>query len=215
MSSTPKLNYAPESRRASAVDESGLAHLEAMIESHGVARQPPVPSSSDSIVGDVVDTHHPHLSGRILVRWRDSESVVQEHWLAYNASMHPEIGRKVVLSRPSNWSEWIAIAVLSVGPGEAALDPDRRVRSELKEGKLVRLNENEFVRVESAQGKFLFELSHSGEQPVLSLGRDLTMALEGTLRVSADRIEMRSGSQGTDLRSEGSTAVRAPQVRIN
>lgn len=215
MNSGSKPQHASPSLQVSSAENLGVAHLESMIESHGVARQPPVPSTSDSIVGEVVDTHHPHRPGRVCVRWRDVDALVQEHWLAYAAHVRPEIGRYVVLARPSNWGEWIVTAMLSLTSraNHAESTPDSSPH--LCDSRSVKLDENETIRVENAQGKFMFELRHTGEQPVLSLGRDLTISLDGTLRFSADRIEMRSGAQGTDLRSEGSTVLRAPQIRIN
>lgn len=194
---------------------AGVEGLEAMIQTYGMARQPPTPSSSDSVVGQVVDTHHPHRPGRICVRWRDASMATQEHWLAYSASMRPEVGRHVILSRPSNWSEWVVTSMLSQarteGASKPALDPDTQELGT----RLVRLEESEAVRIETAQGELMFELCRAGAQPVLRLGHNLTIALAGTLRFEAERIEMRSGGQGTDLRSEGPTVLRAPQVRIN
>lgn len=214
MSSASKPNDSGPQSLSSAVASNHVARLESMIESHGMARQPPTPSSSDSVVGEVVDTHHPHRPGRVCVRWRDVAGAVQEHWLVYDASLRPEPGRHVVLSRPSNWPEWIVTSMLSVSPSSSSREV---LASSDRPGvqQVVRLEESEALRVESSQGALMFELLQTADQPVLRLGRDLTIALDGTLRLAADRIEMRSGAQGTDLRSEGSTVLRSPQVRIN
>lgn len=193
-----------------------VAELEAMIESHGVSRQPPMPATADSVVGEIVDTHHPHRPGRVCVRWRDVDAVEHEHWLVYNAGIKPAKGRLVVLSRPSNWREWLVTSMLTQGPASEASPSQASEASQPgASAPVLRLEECDALRVETAQGKLMFELAQEGEQPVLRVGQDLTIALDGTFRVEAGRVEVRSGPQGTDLRSEGPTLIRGTQVRVN
>lgn len=190
-----------------------VSELQAAIEAQGVAKQPPAPASADSVVGEVVDTHHPHRPGRICVRWRDATGAEHVHWLPYNTGLRFNIGQRVVIARPSNWPEWLVTASLSQaweqGPiQENPEDEDSSVTT-------IRLEESETLRVQNARGETMFELGRQGGQPVLKVSRDLNLELDGTFRVDAARVEIRSGQNGTDIRSEGDTVVRSRQVRIN
>lgn len=192
-------------RQVTAEAESAL---NALIHQHAVRLQPPAAPGENLLVGEVIDTHHPHRPGRVLVRWLDRENEAHEHWLSRVGVTQPRIGTRVLLSMPSNWPEWLVVGSLAPAPAEV-----RPASSST--GRVIRLDSGEAVRVEAADGRALFELTQRDGEPVLRLERDLTLEVEGKFAVNADRIELTSGQGGTDSRSAGEMVLRSPRVRIN
>jgi len=190
------------------------ATLDELVHTYGVRSQPPPPSGNTLLVGEVLDTHHPHRPGRALVRWEDAEQTVHEHWLSRALHVPLRIGTRVLLSRPANWPEWVVTGALADVPPSCSPEPDVEDDRAPSRGSL-RLEANEVVRIESADGTPLFELSHRDRGAVLRLHRDLDLELPGTFRVQAERIELCSGQGGTDARSDGEMVFRSPRIRLN
>lgn len=189
-----------------------------MIHDYGVSIQPPPPADGRTLVGEVLDTHHPHRPGRILVRWTDGDQSTYEHWLARAAHSPVGVGARVLLCRPANWPEWVVTTTLTeTGTTPRAQDAHGAQGTEKADEPFTRMRveAGEVVRVESASGQLLFELLHRDQGAVLRVHRDLNLELPGTFRVSADRIEMNSGQGGTDTRSEGEMILRSPRIRLN
>ncbi len=162
-----------------------------------------------TLVGEVIDTHHPHRPGRILVRWESAAHEVCEAWLVPIASLRGRIGDRVLLVRPGNWSEWIATAVLGGPPAPPQPSPPAAAHE-------VRLEVGQAIQIHAADGTPLFAIEPSARGPVVRvLGRDLELAVDGRLRLAADRIECVSGQGGTDLRSDGEIVARSPRIRLN
>lgn len=168
-----------------------------------------VSDPAGTLVGEVIDTHHPHRSGRLLVRWERAAGEACEAWLVAIQGVRARIGDRVLLVRPGNYSEWIATAVLGGPPAPAQpVAPAAARRIELDDG--------EAVQVVAADGTPLVAIEPSSRGPVVRvLGRDLEIATSGRLRLSADRIECVSGQGGTDLRSDGEIVARSPRIRLN
>lgn len=199
----------PSEYRIEEVSEGGL---HALIEDYGVRIQPPPPEDGRMLVGEVVDTHHPHRPGRVLVRWTDADQSTHEHWLARTAQGPLGPGTRVLLCRPANWPEWVVTSAF-VDTSAAPSSPD--CVEDASATTRVRVEAGETVRVETASGQLLFELLHRDRGAVLRLHRDLNLELPGTFSVRADRIEMTSGQGGTDSRSDGEMILRSPRIRLN
>ena len=166
-------------------------------------------ASPGPLIGEVVDTHHPHRSGRILVRWDADADSRHEAWLRPTAHVRPRCGDRVVVERPRNYCEWIVTGVL-LGEPEAPqpLPAEPAARVALEPGKA--------LRIDGSDGTPMAEIQQSAHGPVLRLlSRDLEVAVDGRLRFSADRIECVSGQGGTDLRSDGEMVMRSPRIRLN
>lgn len=199
-----------ESASASASDPGRApgSDLETLIHDYGVQTQPPPPPDGGMVVGEVLDTHHPHRPGRVLVRWYDVQASEHAHWLPRITTVPVATGSRVLLSRPTNWPEWLVVGALSATPAEV-----RAARPEARQ--VVQIESGESVRVESRHGEPLFELSHREGKPFLRLQDDICLEVEGTFAVAADRIELRSGQGGTDSRSDGEMIFRSPRIRLN
>jgi hypothetical protein len=164
---------------------------------------------SGPLVAEVIDTHHPHRPGRILVSWTSDDGEDREAWLHTTTQVRPRTGDRVLLLRPTNYCECIVTAVLSRDPVPPQPADGQAVGR-------VALQPSESLRVEASDGTPLVEIASSEHGPVVRvLSRDLELAVPGRLRLSADTIECVSGQGGTDLRSDGETVVRAPRIRLN
>lgn len=205
----PRKDVQPTQVEHASVADSVEANLDQLIDACGVQAQPPAPRDGTSVVGEVIDTHHPHRPGRVLVRWRDADGTGHEHWLAFNTALVVDIGVHVLLTRPGNWPEWLVIAAIS------HTDRPATRTTQPASTHVVKLEATESVSIHSADGQPLFELAHRDGQAVLRIARDLNLELPGTFRVQADRVELRSRQGGTDVRSDGEMILRSPRIRLN
>jgi hypothetical protein len=173
-------------------------------------REPPRPGEPPGpLLGEVIDTHHPHRPGRILVRLELDDGDVDERWLSCATHLRARAGDRVLLEWPRNFAEWIVIGVLAGDPNPPQALPDDG-------GPVLTLPPSQSLRVVASNGSPLLEIQQSDHGPVLRLlDRDLDLAVEGTLRLSADRIECTSGQGGMDLRTDGEMIMRSPRIRLN
>lgn len=116
---------------------------------------------------------------------------------------------QVLLSRPANIGEWLVTASLATAqaarPDEPTLDAPQQIR----------LDPGQVVQVHDHCGQPLLEIRSGEAGPGLRLlGRDATVATEGTLRLEAGRLELR-GREGVDMRSEGGVIMRGQVIRLN
>ncbi|MBN1608629.1 MAG: hypothetical protein JW940_18515 [Polyangiaceae bacterium] len=162
---------------------------------------------STVVVGEVLDTHHPHLPGRVLVRWLDEHGVITERWLQRERHLSLRTSDPVLVTLPAGWSEWIVTGVL----GRESRPPveDDHVST-------LRLEPGQVLRILSHEGSTLMTLRQGEEGPVVELGRgNVEIAASRTLRLRADTVEIAGGAGGVDLRTDGEAVVRARTIRLN
>ncbi|MFC1643045.1 hypothetical protein ACFL5O_10250, partial [Myxococcota bacterium] len=167
-----------------------------------------VPHHSTVVVGEVLDTQHPHLPGRVLVRWLDRQGQVVDRWLQRERHLSLRKADRVLVTLPAGWNEWVVTGAL----GREASSP----LPDLENVSQLRLQPGEVLRVVSYEGHPLVTLRQGPDGPVLELGNgNVELAAARTLRLSADSIEIASAAGGIDLRSDGDTVVRARTIRLN
>lgn len=185
-------------------EDNAASLLEQVLESTPTKRK----FEPGPLLGEVVDTHSPYLLGRLLVRWDEGAGPI-EAWLRVVEGVRARAGTQVLLSRPSNAGEWLVTAALfrvldDAGTEVASEGPER-----------LRLEPGQVVRIEDHRGQGVVEISGDEAGPrVRLLGRDVTFAAEGTLRLEAREVELR-GRDGVELRSEGDVGVRGRVIRLN
>ena len=159
-------------------------------------------------VGEVLDTHHPHLPGRVLVRWLELDGTEVERWLQRERHLSLLKGDRVLVTLPVGWSQWIVTGALGREAREG--DPDRDNMREL------RLGPGESLRVVAHEGHPLLTLLQGPEGPVLALGDgNVELKVARTLRIQADTFELSAGEGGIDLRTDGDSVMRARTIRLN
>jgi hypothetical protein len=163
---------------------------------------------STVVVGEVLDTHHPHLPGRVLVRWLDHQGVLADRWLQRERHLSIRKGDRVLLTLPAGWREWVVTGAL----GRESSEPIEDVENASN----MRLGPGETLRILSHEGRPLMTLRQGPDGPIVELGEgNVELAAARTLRLSADTIELVSAAGGIDLRTEGDTVVRAQVIRLN
>jgi hypothetical protein len=159
-------------------------------------------------VGEVLDTHHPHLPGRVFVRWLDGARRAQEHWLQAERHLRLRKGDRVILTMPSGWRQWVVTGALGrnlePAPSEAEAMPE------------LRLEPGQAVRILGHDGAPLITVRQGVDGPELQLGTgNVELKATRTLRLTADTIELHAEHGGVDLRTEGDAVVRARTIRLN
>jgi hypothetical protein len=166
------------------------------------------PTGTLLVVGDVLDTHHPTLAGRVLVRWLDDKVVPQEDWLEPERHLSLVKGDRVLVTRPAGWREWIVTGALGRRPAAAA--PAAPATQTL------RLGPGEGLLVEGHDGAPLVTLHQGPQGPRLEVSSDsLEISARQTLRLSAHTIELISSDGGLELRTDGDAVVRGRFIRLN
>jgi hypothetical protein len=166
------------------------------------------PAGNVLVVGDVLDTHHPTLPGRILVRWLDDALVTQEDWLEPERHLSLVKGDRVLVTRPAGWREWIVTGALGRRPAAAAtMGPAIET---------LRLGPGEGLMIEGHDGTPLVTLHQGPQGPRLEVSSDsLEISARKTLKLSAHTIELISDDGGIELRTAGDTVVRGRFIRLN
>jgi hypothetical protein len=166
----------------------------------------PMEAAATLVVGDVVDTHHPSLPGRVLVRWLDERVTEREEWLEPERHLSLVNGDRVLVTRPTGWRQWIVTGALGRGSGSPSAATTQ----------VLRLGPNETLSIQGHDGNPLLTL-HQGPQGLkLELSSEnLEVSALRTLRLSAHTIEIVSADGGITLRTEGETVVRAKLIHLN
>jgi hypothetical protein len=84
-------------------------------------------ASQGSLVGDVLDKAPMASPGRVLVRWRTVDGILNESPLRVVRGLSLDNGDLVVLNRPSNWPEWLVTHVIE-GIQQSRADGSTAVR---------------------------------------------------------------------------------------
>lgn len=164
--------------------------------------------SPGCIVGEVLDTHHPHLPGRVFVRWLTEEHQALEHWLQAERHLRLRKGDRVIMTMPTGWKQWIVTGALG-----RELEPAAEPQSDVPE---LRLEPGQAVRIVAHDGSALLTVCQGVNGPELQLGTgNVELKAARTLRLTADTIELHASSGGVDLRTDGDAVLRARTIRLN
>ena len=66
-----------------------------------------------TLVGECLDTHHPHLPRRVYVRLQDAHGEPLAAWLPTLAELKIRKGQQLLVSKPANWPEPVVVGVLA------------------------------------------------------------------------------------------------------
>jgi hypothetical protein len=182
--------------------------IEAALEGQADANAGEEAPASGCTVAEVLDTHHPHLPGRVFVRWLNSQRKAQEHWVQVERHLKLRKGDRVIMTLPTGWKQWIVTGAL----GRDA-DPSVAEGSATEE---LRLEPGQAVRILNHDGTALITVRQGVDGPELQLGTgNVELKAARTLRLSADTIELHASHGGVDLRTDGDAVVRARTIRLN
>ena len=184
--------------------------MEAALEGQATSAASEDRQSAGSTVGEVLDTHHPHLPGRVFVRWLNGEGEATERWLQAERHLRLRKGDRVILTLPTGWQQWIVTGAL----GREL--PTSQPPEHTDETQEIRLAPGQAIRILGHDGAQLLSVRQGVDGPELQLGTgNVELKAARTLRLTADTIELRAEHGGVDLRTEGEAVLRARTIRLN
>lgn len=195
------------------IEEGSIPSLRQLLEACKQPEPAPVqgaPAASGSIIGEVVDTHHPDLGGFVCVRWTAETGEFSERWLRRVRGPMPRKGDRVLLEQPLNWPEKLVTAVLD--------DPScgEPVADNAEAGRTLELQSEQCLRIMDAHRNPVVEIYSSSQGPVVRLmNENVNLEIPGKLRFQADTIELEAGRGGVDIRTDADTVVRSRFIRLN
>lgn len=182
--------------------------IEEALEKHAAAAASEDGGAHGTAVGELLDTHNPHLPGRVLVRWLNTACQELEQWVQAERHLSLRKGDRVLLTLPMGWKQWVVTGVLARESAKPVEQPEHATELKLQPG--------ETVRILAHNGSALVTVRQGAEGPVVELGNgNVELKAARTLRLAADTIELSSKNGGIDLRTEGDTIVRARTIRLN
>jgi hypothetical protein len=216
-------NERPDGQSLRALLEAALAH------SFGTSAPSPAPpgagspmsgsavSGSPVIVGEIVDTHHPHLPGRVLVRWWPSADGERSEWLHHERHLTLARGDRVLVTLPLGWSEWLVTGALGRPQNPAPESTQAPAAASPTEATpRLQLEPGQALLIVGHDGQPLLQVRQAPEGLRLELVRDqLEIKAQRRLRLSAHSIEIMAGPGGVDVRTEGDAVTRARAIRLN
>lgn len=188
---------------APAHHEAGACDAEVAL---SLAEVEPSPGVIEPLVGECIETRHPTLAGRILVRWNAGKTI--ERWLPVLQGLAVRMGDRVLLLKPGNWPEAVVTGVLD----GFARRPEPRRTSAAE----IALLPDETLRVTAADGTPLVDVCASQAGPVVRLAApDVVLELPGALRVSARAIELRAREDAVEVAAASDVIVNGETIQLN
>ena len=170
-------------------------------------------------VGEIIDTHHPHLPSRVLVRWWPSAEKEESAWLHHERHLTLRKGDRVLVTLPLGWSEWVVTGALSraaAQPNEGGAQtlqpaPDRDAGAAV-----VQLEPGQSVSIIGSDGAPLLRVQQGPQGPIVQLeGDQVELQARRRLRLAAGTVEIAAGQGGVEVRTDGDAVVRAHAIRLN
>lgn len=166
---------------------------------------PQVGRLSGVVVAECIDEHHPHLTGRVLVRIAEAGGV-REVWVATLTHCVVRLGDRLLVIQPANWLEPVVVGVL---------DGVRERTTPTTTAASMTLRRDEQITIQDHLGAPLLSIVPSADGPVLRLARaDQRLEIAGRLAIAADAIDLRArGSLG--LTAGGDVVVSGEEIKLN
>lgn len=160
---------------------------------------------SGVVVAECLDDHHPQLTGRVLVRIAEANSV-RELWVATLTHSVVRRGDRILVMQPANWPELVVVGVL---------DGVHQRTAPTVTAAAVTLRRDEQIVINDHLGAPLLSIIPSAEGPVLRLARaDQQLEINGRLAIAADAIELRARG-GMNLTAGGDVVVTGEEIKLN
>jgi hypothetical protein len=146
--------------------------------SQGDAIQP------NSLVGDVLEIISSDSPGRVLVRWRMLDGVLNERWLPVVRGLTLNQGDLVLLHRPDNWHEWLVTH--AIGGGMEPAPAPQSATSALIDNKRIEIEGQDEVVLRC--GKASITLRRNGR--VVIRGAYVESRSDGTNRIKGGNVQI-------------------------
>lgn len=159
------------------------------------------------VIGVCIDTHHPTLMGRALIRW-ELDGEVNKQWLPMLHGMSLRDDDQVLVQTPKNGFEPIVIGVVD--------GYKRRPDIEMSSGPALSLQRDESITVTTEEGEKMLEIYRKESGPVVKLlSGDIDIELSNTLRISAQSIELNARQGEAKITANDDVVVEGEMIRLN
>jgi hypothetical protein len=196
-----------EERDVDGVTASSTSVLEEMLD-RAPRELATSPAATEILVGEVVDTKHPTLRGRVRVRWSDRAGQTFEKWLPALMNLPVRVSDRVMLTRAGNWPERVVTGVIDGFTNRPELARDTAAA--------IALERDEATRVRSAAGDDLVEIFEDERGPVIRLlSKDVDLDIEGRLRISAKSIELEAKQGQARIKASDDVVVNGEVIHLN
>jgi len=163
---------------------------------------------SKPMVGECLDTQHPTLQGRVLIRWHETTGANSEQWVPTLQGLPVRVADRVLLLRPANWPEPVVIGVVD--------GFTRRPEMAKTPAAAIELKNDESLQVTSQDGVPLVEVSHGETGPVVRLLQsDVDVELPGKLRINAASIELEARKGAVDISATDDVLIKGETINLN
>ncbi len=160
---------------------------------------------SGVVVAECLDDHHPHLTGRVLVRIAEANAV-RELWVSTLTHSVVRRGDRILVMQPANWPELVVVGVL---------DGVHQRTAPTVTAAAMTLRRDEQIIINDHLGAPLLAIIPSPEGPVLRLARaDQQLEINGRLTIAATAIELRAGGEMV-LNAGGDVVVTGEEIKLN
>lgn len=163
---------------------------------------------NELFVGECLNDLHPTLFGRVLIRWKDSNSNSIEKWLPTLQGLSVRQFDHVLIQQPVNWPDPIVFGVLD-GCADRP-EPERLAKNTIE------LKSDEAVRIDSHDGQALVEVYQENNGPVVRLiSDDVNLDLNGKLKISAQSIELAAKKGQVSISASSDVVVKGEIIALN
>ena len=182
------------------------ALLDKIIENSGDCKDA-ANASRSPLIGECLDSRHPVLQGRVLVRWNDGGGGY-EKWLPVVHGTTVRRKDRVLILKPANSPESIVIGV--VDGFEPRPAPRRAPIGSLT------IRRDESIRVQTAEGDPILEIYCEDDGPVVKiLKEDVDLNLKGRLRISAKSLELQAKAGEARIKASHDVVIDGENVNVN
>jgi hypothetical protein len=171
-------------------------------------RRPLPATTSDPLVGECLEARHKVLQGRLRVAWKDASGAEFERWLPSLSGVVVRERDRVLLAQPANFDEPVVLGVLD-GFAE-------RPAPEALRGPVLAVEKDEALHVTASNGEVLLEIRQSESGPVVKIVKNtLELELPGSLRLSAEAIELEARRGPVKISASSDVVVEGEAIKLN
>lgn len=172
------------------------------------------PSHHASLLGTCLCPFHPDRQGLCEVRFEKPDGTMRQEWLQYIDGIALRENDSVLLITPRGSDAPIVVGRLA--GAETHLSWEFPSGHKLIVGKQGQTNETCSIRLEMSDGRTALEIDLHGKVPTVRLpDKDLSLDLEGRLKIAARSIDLVSKLGNVNVKANDDFKVTAERIWLN
>lgn len=155
-------------------------------------------------IGDCLEADHSQTHSRYQIALPVADGQGGAWWLDAVEGVQPRRGDRVLLMSPANADQPVIVGVLA----------REDVRQTPKN--TIRLEDHDYVRVTTSDGRPLVEVGKNVHGPVVRLcGRDVQLDVPGHLKIAAGKLDLESRSGDLRINADEEVILEGDMIRMN